>query len=82
MLVVLFFCHHQHYSCFPSLISDWLLQVNEGWAEPVLEYIKRHRNTIVQPAVDDIDQWNINYEANSEQTHDAKWRGVFLWDMR
>lgn len=55
-------------------------QVNIGWSEPVLHYIKHHRNTIVQPAVENIDQWSIEYERKS--TSNDMWRGVFLWDMR
>jgi len=58
------------------------MQANEGWAEPVLDYIRQHRNSIVQPTVDTVDQWTIEYEQASAENFDSKWRGVFLWDMR
>ena len=48
----------------------------------MLEYIKAHPQTIVQPAVDTIDQWSIEYEQRSHSTTEDMWRGVFLWDMR
>ncbi|KAF6036486.1 hypothetical protein EB796_005210 [Bugula neritina] len=64
------------------LFQDGHTEANEGWAEPVLDYIRQHRNSIVQPTVDTVDQWTIEYEQASAENFDSKWRGVFLWDMR
>lgn len=55
-------------------------QMNVGWAEPIIDYLSRTPNTIVQPTTDSIDQWSIEYE-NTAGVH-STWRGVFLWDMR
>lgn len=54
--------------------------MNQGWAEPVVDYLTRYPNSVIQPTVDSIDQWSIDYEDLSG-VRDI-WRGVFLWDMR
>jgi len=55
--------------------------MNVGWAEPVLDYIKRNPKAVVQPSVEDIDQNTIHYE-NRDITNNDMWRGAFLWDLR
>ncbi|XP_067949958.1 polypeptide N-acetylgalactosaminyltransferase 15-like [Watersipora subatra] len=62
------------------LFQDGHTEMNVGWAEPVLDYIRSNREVVMQPTIDDVDQWTIVYQPTHD--HSIKWRGVFLWDMR
>ncbi|ELU15388.1 hypothetical protein CAPTEDRAFT_224548 [Capitella teleta] len=60
------------------MFQDGHTENNVQWAEPLLEEIKRNPKVVIQPHVDAIDQWTIQYEPSSSVVP----RGGFSWDLR
>ena len=52
-------------------------ECNKGWLEPLLEEIRLNPNSVLQPFVDGIDAWSIDYNAAP-----SIYRGSFSWDLR
>ncbi|XP_013415753.1 polypeptide N-acetylgalactosaminyltransferase 1 [Lingula anatina] len=59
------------------IFHDAHTEVNHGWVEPILQYLKDNPHSVVQPAVDEIDQWTIAYRSGADRM-----RGGFGWDMK
>ena len=51
-------------------------EANEGWLEPLLQYLKDNPDSVIQPFVDGIDKDDIHYSAPP-----ALFKGAFSWDM-
>ena len=49
-----------------------------GWAEPLLEEIRKNPRTIIQPEVDQIEAMSMEYIGSSGVVP----RGGFSWDLR
>lgn len=60
------------------MFQDAHMENNIQWAEPLLEEIRKNRKTVIQPHVDDIGQWTIEYRGSSGKVP----RGGFTWDLR
>ena len=60
------------------MFQDGHTENNVQWAEPMLEEIRKNPRTVIQPHVDQIDQWTIEYVASSAVVP----RGGFSWDLR
>ena len=52
-------------------------EANVGWLEPLLDELERHPNSVIQPFVDGIEAWTIEYNA-PPTIH----KGVFSWDLQ
>lgn len=53
-------------------------EANEGWLEPILSYLQKYPNAVVQPYVDGIDTATIEYMPATEHLH----VGAFNWELR
>lgn len=60
--------------------QDGHTENNAGWAEPLLAEIVKNPKTVVQPSVDQIEQWTIQYLGG--YSIGAVPRGGFSWDLR
>ena len=56
-------------------------ECTRGWVEPLLGRIKRNRNCVVMPVIDEISETNFHYNAVPEpfQRGVFKWRLEFTW---
>ena len=52
-------------------------ECNVGWLEPLLEELRLHPDSVLQPFVDGIDAWSIEYTGAT-----SIYRGAFSWDLR
>lgn len=48
-----------------------------AWLEPILEYLSKHENAVIQPFVDGIGQWDIAYSGPNDI-----FKGATTWDLR
>ena len=55
-----------------------IILFTSGWAEPLLEEIRKNPKTIVQPEVDQIEAMSLEYIGSSGVVP----RGGFSWDLR
>ena len=60
------------------MFQDAHTEANVQWAEPLLEEIRKNPKTIIQPNVDQIEQFTLEYIGN----HGPVPRGGFSWDLR
>ena len=58
------------------IFLDAHTECNMGWLEPLLDNIQRHPASVVQPFIDGIDQYTIEYTAPP-----VLYKGAFSWDM-
>ena len=67
--------------CYDTRYSqDAHTENNAGWAEPLLWEIVKNPQTVIQPSVDQIDAWTIEYLGG--YSIGAVPRGGFSWDLR
>lgn len=60
------------------MFQDAHTEANVGWAEPLLEEIRKDHRTIIQPNVDQVEGRSLEYIGN----HGPVPRGGFSWDLR
>ena len=60
------------------MFQDAHTEANVGWAEPMLYEIMKDPTTIVQPEVETIDAWTIEYYRSNGEVG----RGGWTWDLR
>jgi len=60
--------------------QDGHTENNAGWAEPLLAEIHKNPKTVIQPSVDQIEQWTIEYVGG--YGIGSVPRGGFSWDLR
>lgn len=60
--------------------QDGHTENNAGWAEPLLYEIVKNPHTVIQPSVDQIEAWTIEYVGG--YSIGAVPRGGFSWDLR
>jgi len=60
--------------------QDGHTENNAGWAEPLLAEIAKNPHTVIQPSVDQIEAWTIEYIGG--YGIGAVPRGGFSWDLR
>lgn len=60
--------------------QDGHTENNAGWAEPLLAEIVKNPQTVIQPSVDQIDAWTIEYLGG--YSIGSVPRGGFSWDLR
>jgi polypeptide N-acetylgalactosaminyltransferase len=60
------------------MFQDAHTECNAGWLEPILAEIQRNPKAVLQPHIDRIDPWSIDYR------NDMEWYpiGAFGWDLR
>ena len=52
-------------------------ECNIRWLEPLLEELRLHPDSVLQPSVDSIHGWSIEYDGIT-----SLYRGSFSWDLR
>ena len=60
------------------MFQDAHTEANVGWAEPMLEEIKKDPKTIVQPSVEQVESHTLEYIAAGDTVP----RGGWSWDLR
>ena len=61
-----------------DLLQDAHTENNKAWAEPLLEEIRKNPKTIIQPFVEQVDAYTIDYVPSMATVP----RGGFSWDLR
>ena len=59
------------------VFQDAHTEANLGWLEPILDELRRHPTTIVQPFVDGIETMTLEYNAPP-----TMYSGAFNWDLK
>ena len=60
------------------MFQDAHTEANVGWAEPLLEEIRRDPKTIIQPSVEQVEAHTLEYIAAGDSVP----RGGWTWDLR
>ncbi len=59
------------------IFLDAHTECNEGWLEPLLDDLRRHPDSVIQPFVDGVDRLTLDFAAPP-----SYYVGSFSWDLR
>jgi polypeptide N-acetylgalactosaminyltransferase len=67
---------YNYFTADVVIFLDAHSEANVGWLEPLLDELRRHPASVIQPFVDGIEAMTIEYSAPPSLHY-----GVFSWDL-